>query len=89
MLGRFVFLSALVLALLWAAAVPGKALAQHGNGGFHSGARPGFGGMGRGLDGRFFQPGFGGFDRGFFDPRFGRFDSRFDRRFFDPRFGRL
>ena len=73
MFHRFVFLSAAVLALVWATASPGHVYAQHGHGGFHSGFRSDLGGRDRGSNQRFFQPGFGGFDRRVFQPSFGGF----------------
>src|SRR6266852_3679235 len=82
MFHRFVYLSAAVLALLWATASPGQVYAQHGGHGYGRGSY----GYGRG----FFDPRFGGFDRGF-DRRFGGFDRGFDRRFggFDRGFDRF
>jgi|GEM_PF-6066915 len=99
MLGRFLFGSAGVLALLFVTATPGPLQAQHGRGGGSRAMRspvmrsPNFGRTMGGFDRRVFTPGFGrttgGFDRRIFTP-FGTngFNTRFGRfdRDFDRRF---
>ena len=99
MLGRFLFGSAGVLALLFVTATPGPLQAQHGRGGGSRAMRspvmrsPNFGGTMGGFDRRVFTPGFGrttgGLDRRIFTPfSTNGFNSRFLNGRFDRDFDR-
>jgi len=89
MLGRFLFGSAGVLALLFVTATPGPLQAQHGRGGGSRAMRspvmrsPNFGRTMGGFDRRIFTPfSTNGFNSRFLNGRFDRdFDRDFDRRF--------
>jgi hypothetical protein len=82
MFRRFLFVGVAVLALVCVMETPGRARAQHGRGGSHSGSRSSFRPGVRPGFGEFDHRGFGrrDFDRDFNGRRFDRFEDRLERR---------